>query len=154
MKNNWQIWHNNLTEHCEMQKNYLVKLPFWAQDWICTLSRWTDEIMSCVSRCLLCCPGGLRWAESEHHLPKDDPPYRPGPHQGQDEPGRTDTHKHTVVFIRCCHRWFTPLSACPYVCLPACLPVYLPLYLSVSLSACLSFCPPLSLCLSVERLVC
>lgn len=36
------------------------------------------------------CPGGLCGAESEHHLPEDDPTDRPGPHQGQDEPGRTE----------------------------------------------------------------
>lgn len=45
------------------------------------------------------CLGGLCGAKSEHHLTKDDPSYRPGPHQGQNEPGRIDTHCHTAFFI-------------------------------------------------------
>lgn len=38
----------------------------------------------------LFCSGGLCGAKPEHHLPEDDPADRPGPDQGQDEPGRAD----------------------------------------------------------------
>lgn len=38
----------------------------------------------------LLCSGGLCGAKPEHHLPEDDPADRPGPDQGQDEPGRVE----------------------------------------------------------------
>lgn len=64
--------------------------------------------------CHQLCLGGLCGAKSEHHLTKDDPSYRPGPHQGQNEPGTIDTHCHTAFFIT------SGLMTLMSVCVPVC----------------------------------
>lgn len=62
-------------------------------------------------------PGGLRGAESEHHLPENDPSYRPGPDQSQDEPGRTNTRQHMSTHVSTRQHMSTHVNTCQHTSL-------------------------------------